>query len=1090
MQKKLPTKRRHTLPKFLLVAGACLWLPTLLWAQNATLTGVVTSSTGEALVGVSVVVKGTTLGVSTGLSGEYSIIADPATATLVFSFMGMATKEEIVNGRSRIDVTLMEDSQSLNEVVVTALGIKRDARALGYAISSIKGDQLVKSGVTANPLSSLYGKAAGVGIQATAAGPTGGVQIRIRGASALDDNSSLRPLFVVDGVPIYDQESAMTQRNYDPLRSFDYGSGVNDINPEDIESMEILKGAKASVLYGSAGANGVVLITTKDGSKAKGLGVTLSYGHEWEQPYSLIEFQNEFGSGRNEYAFATVRKIQTEQYSFGPKFDGQPIMGFDGQMHPYSAYEDNYMAMFQMGHSDNMTVAVSGGNEKANARFSYTNFGYEGTMANQTQTKNTLSFNGAMYASEFVNVNFTQNLYITKTQNRRQNMNVLIANGTFNRDYDLELAMDSYTDPDGYMYDDGYLKGMGWPDAFTVQNGFFDLLWNQSKNKNTDAKMHSITAIKVNLQFLPYLSLRLQGGLDYTVTDFIRQDKVVRPNTETGGWQGGAFSNAVEKNNIQQYEAYFTFDKKFMDERLDVGAFFGPSYKNVAYDRTGVGTLGNFLYPDFWAIENGSEWPTSYANKGAQIASYNNQGEALYSVLGQATFAWQRKYYLELQARNDWSSTLPKQNRSYFYPGASFTWNFTEDFKIPYVNYGKLRLSWADVGRPATRYYALRTYSMGLIGSEAYKDVNDITGPSDLFSGDLKPERKREVEAGFDLRFFERDRLGVDISYYNNNFYDQIMAVPLSSLTGAKNIRINAGRVNNQGFEALLKGVPVMTNSLTWDVSLTLTRQWNKIIELYEGITQVNRTVQGVVNRAEVGRQMGELWTQDYKHDDNGNKIVGDNGLYSLSNDPNDQICVGNVNPNLFGGFSSNVTLHGDWGAVNFSIGIDYKVGGKILSFSNIYLKGNGLSQSSLPGRPGYGGLTYTDGLGRVRHDGVMLEGVKADGTQNDITISAFDYYDSFRRDANASRWRPDEIRDNSYAKFREAALSYTLPQQWTQMVKIQRLTMAITARNLFYIYKNIENIDHESLLGTNSWVENSNYPTSRTFGFNVSIGF
>jgi iron complex outermembrane receptor protein len=1064
----------------------------LLWAQRLTVSGVVVSSGGEPLVGVSVVVKGTTHGVSTGISGSYAIEA-PADAALVFSFMGMATVEELVNGRGHIDVTLADEAQSVEEVVVTALGIKRDTRALGYAIASIKGDALVKSGVTANPLSSLYGKAAGVGIQATAAGPTGGVQVRIRGTSALSESSSLRPLFVMDGVPMYDQESTMAQRNYDPLHSYDYGSGLNDINPEDIESMEILKGAKASVLYGSAGANGVVLITTKGGAKSKGVGVTLSYGHEWEQPYSLIEFQNEFGSGQHEYAFASVRKIQTGAYSFGPKFDGQPIMGFDGAMHPYSAYENNYMSMFQTGHSDNLTVAVSGGGEKGNARLSYTRYGYEGTMANQTQVKNALSFNGTVYASDFVTLNFTQNLYVTDTKNRRQNMSVLIDNGAFNRDYDLEMAKNAYIDPDGYMYDGGYLKGLGWPDAFTRQDGFFDMMWNQNQNENTDAKVHSITSAKLNLQFLPYLSLKLQGGLDYTVTDYVRQDKVVRPDPATGGWQGGHFSNAVEKNNIQQYEAYLTFDKTFMDERLDVDAFFGPSYKNVAYDRTGVGTLGSFRYPDFWALENGTEWPTSYANKGDKIANYSKEGEALYSVLGQLTFGWQRKYYLEIQARNDWSSTLPKQNRSYFYPGASFTWNFTEDFKIPTVSYGKFRLSWADVGRPATRYYALRTYSVGVIGSESYTGVNDITGPSDLFSGDLKPERKRELEVGFDVRFFDKDRVTVDFSYYNNAFYNQIMAVPLSSLTGTKNIRINAGEVNNQGIELLLKGVPIITSSLMWDVSLTVTRQWDKIVELYEGITQVNRSVQGVVNRAEVGRRMGELWTWDYARDGNGNKIVGDNGLYYLSGKPEDQICAGNVNPDFFGGFSSNFSVRGEWGALNFSLGIDYKLGGKILSFSNTYLKAYGLSKESLSGRPGHGGLTYTDGLGRTRHDGIILEGVKADGSPNDRVVSAFDYYDSFRRDVNALQWRPDEIRDNSYVKFREAALSYTLPQQWTQAVRIQKLTLALTARNLFYIYKSINNIDPEALLGTNSsnsWVEHSSYPSSRNFGFNVSIGF
>jgi iron complex outermembrane receptor protein len=1071
-----------------LLCAALLPLPLPLRAQNLNVSGTVLDGDGSPVVGASVVVKGSTLGVSTDANGGYTISA-PADATLVFSFLGLATREEAVAGRGRIDVTLSEDDLALGEVVVTALGIRRETRALGYAISSVKGDALVQSGVTANPLSALHGKAAGVGIQSTAAGPTGGVQIKIRGASSLEATSTTRPLFVVDGVPIYDQESSMASRGYDPLNSFDYGSGVNDINPEDIASMEILKGAKASVLYGSAGANGVVLITTKSGGATRGLGVQVSYGHEWETPYSLIDFQNEYGSGQNEFSVNMVdgkRHLVSSRFNFGPKFDGQPIIGFDGKEVAYSPYEDNYMALFRNGSSNNTQVSITGGNEKSSARLSYTNYSYNGTMTNQEHAKNSLSFSGNTTVSDFAKFEVTQNLYLTETQNRRQNLQQLVAMGTFNRDYDIEKAMSLYKDENGYLPTKESLADMGWPAAFTGSNGgeFFDMLWNQYENRNIDEKMHSITAIKVDLKFLPYLSLKLQGGLDYTITDYIKQDKVYRKNEVSGEWEGGKFKHDTEKNNIQQYEAYLFFDKDFMDNNLNVFAFAGPSYRKTSYTKVGVGTLGNFNFPDFWSVSNTDGWTSSYDDR---IARFTREGDAIYSVLGQMTVSWKDKYYLELQARNDWASTLPKQNRSYFYPGVSFTWNFTEDFKIPMVNYGKLRASWADVGRPATRYYALRTYTVEAIPT--YPGVNDITGPEDLFSGDLRPERKREVEIGFDVRFFERDRAQIDFSYYNNNIYDQIMSVPLSAATGAKNIRINAGEVNHQGIELLLRGKPILTSAFEWDLALTATRQWSKVISLYPGITEVNREVSGVTNRAAEGLAMGELWTYDYVRNEKGERVVT-NGYYSISNQAEDMICVGNVNPDLFGGLNSTFNVKGEWGTAALSLGLDYKIGGSILSFSNFYLKGNGLTTETLQYRDAaHGGLAWTDGEGRARNDGVILPGVKPDGTPNDVIISAYDYYSSFVHDMS-SGWQPDEIKENSYVKFRELALGYSLPARWITPLKLQGLTLSLTARNLFYIYKSIDNIDPESILGTDSWVENSNYPSSRIYGFKVNLSF
>lgn len=309
------------------------------YAQKIAVKGTVTDKTGEALIGVSVSLEGTSNGTITNVDGKFTLNNVPSKGKLVFSFLGMKKQIIEVANKKEINVQMEDDSKQLDEVLVTALGVKRSHKSIGYAISTIKGDEFLTAGKSANPLSALYGKAAGVGIQASAAGPTGGINIKIRGAASLESSSKTRPLFVVDGVPIYDKETSMAVRGYDPLNSYDYGAGINDINPEDIESMEILKGAKASVLYGSEGANGVVLITTKKGANTRGLGVTASFQHTIEKPISYIDFQNEYGTGDNinyklekDVNGTKVRRLGNSRFCFGPKFDGQPIMDIDGNM--------------------------------------------------------------------------------------------------------------------------------------------------------------------------------------------------------------------------------------------------------------------------------------------------------------------------------------------------------------------------------------------------------------------------------------------------------------------------------------------------------------------------------------------------------------------------------------------------------------------------------------------------------------------------------------------------------------------------------------------------------------------------------------
>jgi len=1081
----------------------CLYIPLI----TAQVKGTVTDQDGETLIGATVTEKGTTNGVITNVNGEFRItLRSNVNPVLVVSYIGFETKETVVGNQTNLYIVLSPSSEALTEVVVTALGIKRDTRAIGYAISTIKGEDLIKAGITANPLATLYGKAAGVGVQATAAGPMGGMKINIRGAQGLESSSGTRPLFVVDGIPVYDSESSMASRNYNPLNSFDYGSAVNDINVDDIASMEILKGSKAAVLYGSLGANGVVLITTKSGAGTRGLGVQISYNQEWHKPYSLIDFQNEFGSGEHEYSFnyedsetGKIRRTVSSRYNFGPKFDGSDIKFFDGSTRKYLPYENNYLDMFNSGSSYNVNAAIQGGNEKGNMRLSLSNYDYNGIIPNQSQLKNTLSFNGQYEVSKFARFEFIQNFYKTKSQGRMPNIQHMVAFGTYNRDYDIKTAMNAYKTEDGWMRALSSLqnieKNWGWPAAFldpnNINDGFFNMMWDWNENRDTDERLQSNTSGKAFFTFFPFLSLTLQGGMNYSDTDYTTKNMPQRQNTSTGAYEGGMFSFRRERNVIQNFDAFLTFNKKFINNKLDVNVFGGPSFLGIDYTNINVGTRGNSKFPGFWSLENADRWPASYDSF---VSGYRKENEAIYSVQGNGTISWGYEYILEFQARNDWASTLPKVHRSYFYPGASLTWNFTETFNIPKINYGKLFVSLADVGRPANRYFALRAYNMGTLPSPN-TNINDVTGPSDLFSGDLKPERKREFEIGASLRMFN-NRLEINPSYYNATWYNQIMRVPLSATTGAQFIRINAGEIVNQGFELFINGSLIATDPFRWEMSLTAARQWDKINKLYPGIPQVQESQGNVLWRKAVGERMNTLWVQDYAKDENGNKLVNDNGLYFASNDPKDAISLGSTNVDIYGGWSTNFYFQGKWGMLNLMGALDYKFGGKIISMSNRNLMAQGLVTQSLAYRnTEHGGLTWTeklsDGTTRERHDGLMLPGMKLDGTPNDKIIAASYYYSSYINDMG-NGWMPDMIKENSYVKFRELSVLYTFPSHFSKKLSMQKLGVGAYARNLFYLYKTIDNIDSEAMLGTgnDSWRENSAFPGLRTYGLKVNVSF
>ena len=1090
--------------KTLFFALSLVFCAVVVFAQERTITGIVQDNTGNPLANVSYLIKGTTTGGVTDEKGSFSVKSSN-NSILVFSSVGYTTQEISVGTQNNLLVELSPTANNLNEVVITALGIKREKKSLGYAITTLKGDELVKAGNTVNPLTALYGQAAGVGISVGSAGPTGSVNINIRGSAGLQTDTKTRPLIVVDGVPIYDENTDMAARGYDPLNSFDYGSGINDINGEDIESIEILKGAKASVLYGSRAGNGVVMITTKKGSKTRGLGINFSYQNSVETPVSFIDWQNEYGSGSTIYdtIWGTdkngnrVRVLNNARLQFGPKFDNSPIMNYDSTMTTYKAYPDNWINLFKPTNTDIYNVAMAGANDKGSMRLSYTRKNYKGQVDNFFQKNNTISFNGQIKASDLASFEIASNLYTVETQNRYPNIQRLVSYG-FNRDIDYEGLAHLYKDNLGQQYHDNPL---GFPTSVADGTGYMQMLWEQNENRNIDNKTHFIGSFKVNLTFTPWLSLTGNAGIDYTDWDFTTYNSVTQTVPSV---QGGKYAFQRKNYNVQNYNAFLNLNKDFGD--FDIFAFAGPEYSKTTYNDLSQQTVGGLLYANWYDLSASQSTSGNFGQTGGS----SRNSSVLYSVLGSASIGYKSTYYVELSARNDWTSLLAPGNNSYFYPGVSATWNFSQTIDVPKLNYGKLRFSWANVGRGAPYpYFAYQSYGLGVAGTS---QVPTVYGPSSLFAGQIKPERNREVELGFNTRWFDKMPLEVDFSFYTGNTYDQIMALNLTNSTGFSNIKLNAGNVKKWGYELFLKYTPLKTANLKWDVTFNAANQRSKVIKLYPGITQYAITGSGAYSIMAIeGEPIGDVQAYDYLRSPSGEKIVNSSGVYGP--DKTKLITVANVNPKFIGGFGTDFYYKN----FNVHLGFDYKFGGTYLSYSNFYLLGNGSVKETLKYRDeDHRGLAYyidannnkvqwqhdqpapADAAnGHVYHDGVIQPGVQevTDGNgnksyvPNSTIISATDYYSQYIHDNN--EWfQPDNLVKNDYIKFREFALTYTIPKSIVSKLKLQKLSVAFVARNLFYLYKTIKYIDPESALGSNQFTEYSPYPQMRSLGFKINVSF
>ena len=1085
---ELPSKNESYKKEFLEYRKADLFTEKILFSnekfQQREVTGVVLDSNGQPLPGANVLEKGTSNGTQTDFDGAFSINVAGQNSTLVISYIGFSSQEIAVGSQSNISISLSEDAAQLGEVVVTALGISRDKKALGYAVQEIDGDDLKNTGET-NVLNALAGKSAGVFINSSNGNVGASTRITIRGNQSLTGNN--QPLFVVDGIPIDNSIVSSTRGNNDFT---DIGGGIGDINPADIEEMTVLKGGNASALYGSRGANGVVLITTKSG-KGKGFSATVENTLTLSTPFLLPDFQNEYGQGGG-YQFWFVDgqnggNNDGVDESFGPRLDytvqaedilpggrlfwaveagfpqtpgtlltlpqfDSPVDPVTGEIipTPWISHPDNIRSFYETGITRITNVALTKGGDWGNMRLSITNSDQTGMIPNTDQIKNTINFSG--------NAELTEKLsFQAKGSYINTHGNLAGSGYSFNsiglqsiwtgRQIDMDYLRNNVENPDGTPITWNYI--------------FHDNpYWIQNKNLNPQTKNRFIGSTSIKYEFNDWLSLTSRAGIDYSneQVELIRAYYGIR-NQEGRYGVSNYFRQEINADVLLSA-------KKNITDNLSLSANIGSNISNNQY-RFQQSYVDRLVAPDIYSLANAKETPTTdYFRSEKEIQS-------LYAFL---SLGYKSQFYLDLTGRNDWSSTLPVDNNSYFYPSATASWIFSETLNTEksFLNFGKLRLSVAQVGNDTDPYRLNTTYSASQpYGTNPLFSLNTTQPPADLVN-----ELITSTEIGLDIRMFN-NRLGLDVTAYKSVAENQILTAPISPTSGFNAQTINAGQVNNEGIEAILTGTPIKTNNFNWDITANWSTNRNKVVALNGDIERLELYIaegRQITVVADVGGSFGDMWGTGFVYHENGKPIVDENGVPLTSEAKK----LGNIMPDWLGGLNNSFTYKN----INLSILIDAKIGGDIYSRTNQDGWATGALQSTVGLNPN--GVPVRDPLDEG--GGYLFDGVFEDGSPNNI----YKDLDSFRWNpfARAERW----IYDASYVKLRQITLTYSLPNTLVGKIGLKGIDLSLFGRNLALLYKNNINFDPEvsnkdaSLSSQGS--EFAAPPSARQIGIRAKISF
>ena len=1102
----------------MIVALALLFAGSAGAQETKTIKGMVRDVTGEPLIGASVIEKGTNNGVITDVDGNFTLTV-PADATLSIAYMGYATREIHLAKRKKqgdLRVTLREDSQQLKEVVVTAMGIKKDTKRLGYAVSTIESDEIVKAGAT-NFASAMYGKAPGIRITQTQGGSAGAVSINVRGLTSITGNN--QPLIILDGVPIRNGGTGKSTDfaefgNDGQIRS----NGLVDINPEDIESVSVLKGASATALYGSEAANGAVVITSKRAKSGK-LTVDFTAQVTANLPAYLPKVQTVYGPGRYNTEYSDYEKqtggfyqrtMNGESYrslynttmSFGPKYDGSDVLYWDGKMRPYLPATDNpWKELFRTGWNQTYNLAISQGTETSSNRFSYTFMGETPNSLTGSFTKHNFKLTGSYKPARTLNIEYSLNYIVQDVKDRPQTSLNLYGSfsNMFSSFMDIPYLKQSYVTSLGYRntyaggdatltpdeawaYDPGYL------------NGVSNMLWNMYHHHSKETENRLIGMIRPTWQITNWLSLRAQLSTDITDTKQTLEYETERPNSLYD--PSGSFQNINRRYDIVYGDVMLNFNYNI--RRFDIAATLGWTGRYENMNNMRVSTNGG-LVTENWFDLNASRYTASSTLQRMELLKTG--------YMGTLSLGWDNYLFLELTGRQERSSTLKDQ--SFFYPSANLSFLFSNAFRMPaWWNHGKLRLSYGIVGNAPETYAANIIYEQGSDNGFTWNYV-----PSSWGNANIRPEKKYEYEIGFESKFLN-NRLGFDVSYYNNRVKDQILSTPQPSTSGVKYVLMNVGEVANEGWDISVSATPILTKNFRWDLTANYGIYRNKVVKLADGVPYLeisNIGGGGAKIQAVEGRPMGDIYVQVPQMNENGEYLVSDKGLYMNQTELQR---VGNINPDGVGGLFSSFSYKNIF--LDFSI--DFRIGGDVINEMYQYSTASGLTPESLQFRDTeHGGLSYyypgnnnasgvpvqvDPSLGAgpngetVYHDGVILPGVVAStGEKNTRIIPAGYYYNQ------TYNWgtQPEQLTyrhsvfDNSYVKLRELTIGYQFPEKLISKLGMTRLSVSVFGRNLFYFYKALKNYDAESSVGT-SWasqaVVGGSTTATRNFGVSLRASF
>lgn len=1011
---------------------------------------VINSKDQTPLAGATIAVKNSNVGDITNIDGEYTLNAK-AGDVVVVSFIGFLNKEITIGTDDHTNVMLEENTQILSEVVVTALGIKKESKKIGYSTESVKVAD-IQQNRTINIMNSIQGKIAGLDITPPAAGAGSSTKIRLRGQSAFAGANN-SPLIVVNGLPL-DQGARGANGN----NSIDFGDNMQQFNPDDVESMTVLKGATAAALYGARAANGAIIITTKTGQKNTGLGVEYNTSYLVDEALDYTDFQYEYGQGQAGKRPQTAgQAVTTGQFGWGEKYDGKPSFQFDGEMRPYEAQRNRIKDFFRNGKTFTNTIAFSGGNNTGSFRASFSNMDASGISPNNEYSKKIANIGVNQKLGEglnlSVNANYTNEVNDNPPQVGVQGIGTPNFLYRMSNSIPLSLFEEKAVAPNGTERQTSGFQS-------TLINPYFIMPRQFIINKRD--RILSTATLRYDITDWLYAQGRV--NMDFG-TSFLEQNLPTGVGTSTpfnGANTGFNGSYDVRTGVERQMNMDFLVGatKNIKDFSFDLS--FGGNIFKIDNRNTTQGVT-DFTIRDLYSIENG-------INKTQNYGIYREQINSLYSFaeIGYKSFA-----FLNITGRQDWFSVLNPQNNSYFYPSVSGSFVFSEILNdIPWLSYGKLRGSYADVGSSngIGAFTGLLNYGLT---QNPFNGIplgtitnNNSPNPS------LRPFSVSEREIGLELRLF-KSRVNMDIAAYDKQTRDQILTVEISNASGYTGTPLNLGSLQNRGIELLFEVVPVQQNNLTWRSSFNTALNTTKVLALAPGTNRLivssfggNEFIGSLVY--EVGQPLNQLAAKTYRRNDKGEILLQNNGRLLASTGPD--VLLGSALPKYVGGWNNTFT----YDRLSLLVQMDYRAGGKVLSSSALNGLRQGHTKASLVGREG----------------GVIFDGVKADGTKNTTPVDPQTFYTDYRNLQIADPF----LFKSDFLRLRNITLTYDASKFFGENVKfIKGAVISLSCRNVALLKKYIDDLDPEASQSSGDFrvgYEQTSLPTTRTYGVNLNLKF